>query len=381
MANDYQTLLNVIGQLIPNVSRDQLAIPAGFATNESIAATNRISFGDPTGSAPITMSNLDLLNQANANIVNPGGSNAIFTNQQGTGANVTCKVIFNYQVNSQGFSETLYYNGMISAITPAVLVPVVKARMGFSGAQTQFLSVSVRTIGTRFAAFNQSWQQLNWATPANVPQFGTYTPSGSTDTDTDVPATACLVNCASSTRGRRMFVRGIPDLIFGRGGVFIGTGVFAAQFAKWVAILTANAPNSVWGWWGQGVNPRYNITGFTDTAGQLNIVFGGNIFPLPTPPATYQNTPIRLRGLPHPFAYFNGPMVVLPTSQTACTSIRVFPFPPVATLEITTAQGYLQAGSQFYPFNTMGIASFASTRRPGRPSSEHRGRQRNRQWS
>jgi hypothetical protein len=376
--NDYDALLGVIDQGSLLAGGDVYTTLDMIGATDFAAANIAMFAAVPPAPPVLTPENYSTMCWATALLGAPGAFNSIFTPVTLAGAFMGVKVVYVYAVNGQSFSE-LWYQNVADASAPTLpgIVGYVSRRLAFSGSQTVFQRVRISTIGSRFSNRVYSAQQLQQNGLGSA--SGSVQPNGALgSTETDAADVTLLVNCSSGIRSRRIFVRGIPDFIVQNGGQYVPSAYFTSAFNSWVTWVTGSS--TPYGWFGQPANPtRIQITNIIPAGGQLAFTLAGAGLFGAGP--NYANVPVRIRGLPHPWAYLNGALTVLPNSSVACTGIRAYPVPSSTppTLPVTS-QMYLQNPGVWYPCTSAGVEGITS-RKAGRLFGVPRGRRANRQWS
>lgn len=351
------------------------AVPAQLA---ALPAVNDVGMGR-AHTTTVNPTNLPVLNVVSGLIIGEEDPNVIrrMPTVPDRKLQMAVKLVFSYRVNNKAYSEIWYAPvNALDVITQGELVNYITTRLAWSGQQTVFRRVRLTLLGTRniSVSFSATNLMTNGA-PLLATDTGSFPTVGAISGETDSPNTCFTTECVSANRSRRMFLRGIPDAMSVRGGLVATNPAFNALFRTWTEVPIGLG----WGWTGQPTTPyvRVQITAINNPTGNLVFTLAGAGI---TWPST-RPTPIRIRNLPHPWAYLNGPMVVIPgNNANTATSLRAFPMPAGNPPAPTVGQMYLQVPIDFFTCTSIGISDIGE-RKAGGSSDRSRGRARNRVFS
>ena len=278
-----------------------------------------------------------------------------------------------------GFSESFYVANGPSAINAAALSDFLNLRMLISGAQTQFLYVRVAVVG--------SPRLVTVYYPADLPGltsttgFAGLNPRKLDPANSDIANTSLLVRRTNGTIYSFWFMRGVPDVVVEKGGVYTPTGAY--QYQNYLNQMFAYLQANGWGFvartpLSQSVLPLVSIainpndgTGIFTVGGAVGFPMASPLNPALTP---YQyRLGVRLRRIVNP-RQANGAYTVTVTSNITCTTIDQFPY---SNYQSTNVAQMVYNVPQIIVPNKWTVEK-ATTRKAGRPFGLRVGRARSR---
>lgn len=276
------------------------------------------------------------------------------------------KFVFSFHDNLGGITDTWFSTVATPAqgTPPPYLAAYVTARLGLSGAQTQFDKVRVSTLGA--PRNTRVWFPNNMGLPN--PPVGTFSLSTRAGVDqSDAPFLAIMMNKLSGTTSGRWFFRGSPDELAILGGQLFNTSAFTDA----VAALKTAIIGAAFGW--AAVNPAVipptAITAIAPNPGGD----GTQVITLAGTPLTGLTVgtrmQVRIRRVTIP-SWLNGGLTVTVASNNTVQTIRQTP-----VVQFISGQGQMT-----FPNRTLFIAltdlqpESVRERKAGRPFGLWRGR-------